>query len=202
MRWAEAGQCRGRRSACNRPVTPDIRACKRMHLGCSRMHCRPTPSSRRADPTTLCSAMARGAATSRQSRVLSTTSHGARGGSSLSRQPSCLLPPPAAPARLGRTLHAPGCAAHSRGAPQPPRPQWAARGAPCLQHVPTSRILHPSTLSLHPRLFDPLKSVLFPLLIASVIYRIRQCGDGACGCVESRRRRRGASSWLSVVGAV
>ena len=38
----------------------------------------------------------------------------------------------------------------------------------------------------HPsRLFDPLKSVLFPLLIASVIYRIRQCGDGACAGVES-----------------
>ena len=31
------------------------------------------------------------------------------------------------------------------------------------------------------QLFDPLKSVLFPLLIASVIYRIRQCGDGSCG---------------------
>ena len=42
------------------------------------------------------------------------------------------------------------------------------------------------THPLHPsRLFDPLKSVLFPLLIASVIYRIRQCGDGACAGVES-----------------
>ena len=61
----------------------------------------------------------------------------------------------------------------------------AASGSPrcCLERVLTwplcTRPLHP------PRLFDPLKSVLFPLLIASVIYRIRQCGDGACAGVES-----------------
>ena len=74
----------------------------------------------------------------------------------------------------------------------------AASGSPrcCLERVLTwplcTRPLHPpSALALctrppHPsRLFDPLKSVLFPLLIASVIYRIRQCGDGACAGVES-----------------
>ena len=69
----------------------------------------------------------------------------------------------------------------------------AASGSPrcCLERVLTWPSPRPSapalcTRPLHPsRLFDPLKSVLFPLLIASVIYRIRQCGDGACAGVES-----------------
>ena len=29
------------------------------------------------------------------------------------------------------------------------------------------------------QLFDPLKSVVFPLLIALTIYRVQQCGDGS-----------------------
>ena len=76
----------------------------------------------------------------------------------------------------------------------------AVSGSPwcCLQPVvlPSARGAASSPWSrgrrcgpLHPpRLFDPLKSVLFPLLVASVIYRIRQCGDGACGGVESAVR--------------